>query len=518
VIGPLVLGLVRNVSLVYAFSEIGIAFLLFFAGLEISFKKIKEANLKKIVFIGILQIALIFGVTLLLANWLNLEVLQAVYIGVILGFGSTMVDVKLLSDSGELVTMHGRLVLGILLLQDLVAIIAIALFMAGSFTAVPIIIAVIKLLVILGIAVLLQTFVLNRLFKFAARSTELLLLSALAVLFVFVVLTWVAELSIVIGAFIAGVSLANSPFKLELESRISPLRDFFAILFFVALGMQIVFNGIGAQINLLIFLLVGAIILKPIVTFLLLRIFAYRPKTSFLTSITLAQLSEFSLIIGMLGFSLGIIDKPILSTIILATIVTMALTPYFVDYKKYLHKFFNKPINSFKFLPINEEVCYTDKKQKSILLIGAHRMGSIVLKKLLKKSKDKLLVLDYNPEIISALVRKKVSCIYGDLGSIEVLNSIELSKLKKIISTVPNFDDNIWLLRKAKGVNSGVQVIVTATRISEAKELYDAGADYVIMPKVLAGEEVLSVLTNGDLKKIRANHKKELDAVHRVLY
>ncbi len=518
VIGPLVLGLVRNVSLIYAFSEIGIAFLLFFAGLEISFKKIKEANLKRIALIGILQVGIIFGIAMLLGHWLELNTLQAVYIGIILSFGSTMVDVKLLSDNGELVTMHGRLVLGILLLQDLIAIIAIALFMAGSFTAVPVIIAIAKLLIILGIAILLQIFVLNRLFKFAARSTELLLLSALAVLFLFVILTWVAELSIVIGAFIAGVSLANSPFKLELESRIAPLRDFFAILFFVALGMQIVFVGIGRHINLLIFLLVGAIVLKPIITFVLLRIFSYRPKTSFLTSVTLAQLSEFSLIIGMLGFSLGVIDKPILSTIILATIITIGLTPYFVDYKKYLHSFFKRPINTFKFLPINEEICYLNKERKSVLLIGAHRMGSIILKKLIKKDKSKLLVLDYNPDIINALVKKKISCIYGDLGSIEVLNSIALGQLKKIISTVPNFDDNIWLLRKAKGINKNIQIIVTASRISEAKELYDAGADYVIMPKVLAGEEITSILDKKDLGDVRVKHKREIDSLHRVLY
>ncbi len=517
VIGPVCLGLVKHVELIKAFSEIGIAFLLFFAGIEISFKKIKEANLKKIILIGTLQILFIFLITFLSANYLNLTSLQAIYLGVILSFGSTMVDVKLLADKGELVTMHGRLVLGILLLQDLVAIIAIAFFMAGGFALTPFLIAVGKLLVIIGIAILLQIFVLNRLFRFAARSTELLLLSALAVLFLFVILTWLSELSIVIGAFIAGVSLANSPFKVELESRISPLRDFFAILFFVALGMQIVFQGISSRIYLLLFLLAGALVLKPIITFILLRTAGYRPKTSFLTSVSLAQLSEFSLIIAMLGFSLGIIDAPILSTIILATIITMATTTYLIEYKNTLHKFFLKPLKIFGFLPIKEAVCYTNKKPKTILLIGAHRMGSIILKKLMKE-KEKLIVLDYNPEIINAMIKKKVSCIYGDLGSIEILDNLELRKLKKIISTVPDFEDNRWLLRKTKQINKEIKVIVTATRISEAQDLYQAGADYVILPKVLAGEEILDVLSERDLGKIRAKHKKELDEIHKILY
>jgi len=250
IVGPLFLGFVDNVDLITAFSEIGIAFLLFIAGLEISFKKIKEANLAKILFVGITQVTIIFFTVFFLRDFLGLSTLQAGYLGIIIAFGSAMVDIKLLADRGELVTLHGRLVLGILLLEVLIAIIAIIIFTTGGFIVVPILIAFSKLLLIFGIALVLQKFVLNKLFKFAAKSSELLFLSALAVLFFFILLSFLAELSIIIGAFIAGVSLANSPFKTELESRISPLRDFFAILFFVALGMQIVFEGC-ASINFL---------------------------------------------------------------------------------------------------------------------------------------------------------------------------------------------------------------------------------------------------------------------------
>src|SRR3989339_1013924 len=281
VLGPLVFGVVKGMDLINAFSEIGIAFLLFTAGLEISFHKIREANLKKIALIGILQV------------------------GIILAFSSTMVDVKLLADRNELVTLHGRLILGILLLQDLIAIIAIVIFTSGSFAVAPLVIAFMKLGLILLVAVLLQKFVLNRLFNFAAQSNEFMFLCALAVLFFFIVMAYLAEVSIVIGAFIAGVSLANSPFKLELESRISPLRDFFAILFFVALGMQLVFVGVGSRLVLLSALLVGAFFVKPIVTLILLRITGYQPRTSFLTAVSIAQLSEFSLIIGGVGLTAG---------------------------------------------------------------------------------------------------------------------------------------------------------------------------------------------------------------------
>ncbi len=518
-IGPLALGLLKNMDLISAFSEIGIAFLLFVAGLEISFKKIKEANLKKIAIIGLFQVALIFAVAVLLSSFLNLSTLQAAYIGIILAFGSTMVDIKLLADKGELVTLHGRLVLGILLFQDLIAIIAIAIFTTGGFAFLPIAISFAKLLGMVAGAMILQKFVLNRLFKFSAKSAELLFLSSLAVLFLFIITSYILELSIVIGAFIAGVSLANSPFKLELESRVSPLRDFFAILFFVALGIQIVFTGIGERLLLLSFLLVGAMIIKPIITLVLLRITGYQAKTSFMTSISLAQLSEFSLIIGMLGVSVGVLDMSIFSTIILATIITMSVTPYLIEYKERMYKVFKYPIRILRYLPIKETSGYDSNKTYETLLIGAHRSGSVLLKKLMK-NKEKLLVLDHNPEVINKLIDNKISCVYGDLNSPEIFNKINLKDLKLVVSTVPNYKENLRLIKVSKEVSPRTKVVVTGSRISETLDLYSAGADYVITPKILAGEEVSGMINSKkqDFKKLKNEHLKRLNEIHKLLY
>ncbi len=519
IIGPLVLGFVENMDLIYAFSEIGIAFLLFSAGLEISFKKIKEAGLKRIVLVGLLQVGIVFGIVFFLADFLNLTSLQAAYVGIILAFSSTMVDIKLLSERGELVTLHGRLILGILLLQDLVAIGAIVIFTSGNFAVVPIGIAFAKLIGILLFAVIFQKYILNNLFKFAARSTELLFLSSLAVLFLFIILAYISELSIVIGAFIAGVSLANSPFKMELESRISPLRDFFAILFFVSLGMQIVFIGISLRLVLLVLLLVGAFVVKPIVTLVLLRVAGYRSRTSFLTAISLAQLSEFSLIIGFVGVTMGVFDASLLSTVILATIVTMSVTPYFINYKNGLYKIFKYPVAVLKFLPMREDLEYIKENNKEILLVGSHRVGGALMEELLEK-KDNLLVVDYNPEIISALIKKKISCIYGDVTSPELLGKINIRKLKLVISTVPSYEDNLHLVKKIRRINSGVKIILTGERISETLKLYEAGADYVVTPKILAGQELAQIIHGKkfDFKKEKKKHLKHLDEIHKLLY
>lgn len=511
IIGPLVLGLVKNVSLVYTLSEIGIAFLLFTAGLEISFRKIREANISKIIFVGILQVAVIFLITFFLKDFLTLTSSQAIYIGVILAFSSTMVDVKILSDRGELVTLHGRLVLGILLLQYIVAIGAIVFFTNGELLIQDLSNPLMKIGGLILGALMLQKFVLNRAFKFAAKSEELLFLSALATLFLFIIASYLLDISIVIGAFIAGVSLANSPFKIELEGRILPIRDFFAVLFFVSLGMQVAFDGFINRFSLFLFLILGALIIKPFVTFILLKLTGYQNRTSFMTSVSLAQLSEFSLKIGIIGFSFGILDASILSTVVFATIVTMSITPYLIEFKNGI----------FKSLRINsrhESDGYVSLR-KEYLLIGAHRMGSIIIDKL-KEQKKKLLVVDYNPDIISALNRKNISCIYGDIVSPEIMKLTNNDSLKTVISTIPNFEDNLYILRKIKERNPKVRVIVTGNRISESERLYEAGADYVITPKIIAGRELAEILSddNKTLERARKEHKDYLKEIHRLLY
>jgi Kef-type K+ transport system membrane component KefB len=518
--GPLVFGLIQSKELIYAFGEIGIVFLLFAAGLEISFRKIREANLRKILVVGIFQVLAIFLIVFFSKNLFGISQIQAVYLGIILAFSSTMVDVKLLSDRGELVTLHGRLVLGILLLQDLVAIIAIALLTAGNFSVGIVLMTFFKLALILGVAVFMQKYVLERVFRYAARSTELLFISSLGVLFLFIILSYMWHLSIAIGAFIAGISLANSPFKTELESRISPIKDFFAILFFIALGMQIVFNGIDKHFGLLAFLVLAGLLIKPIIIYVLLRVGAYQQKTSFQTSISMAQLSEFSLIIGIIGFNAGVLTESLLSTVILATVITMSFTPYLIEKKDFIYKYVSYFLGRKERFP-SKDLSYSDKNKKTILLIGAHRTGSVILNELIKKNKKhEIIVLDHNPEIISALTRKKISSIYGTITSPDVLDKLNLEDFKLVISTIPYYDDNLHLLRKVKKANPKTEVVVTAGRISETMDLYMLGADYVITPKVIAGEKMASIMHSNKkiFKKEKTKHLEFLKEIHKLLY
>jgi len=216
----------------------------------------------------------------------------------------------------------------------------------------------------------------------------------------------------------------------------------------------------------------------------------------------------------------GVLDASFFSTVILATVITMSITPYLIKYKGGLYRFFRYPIRSLGFLPMMEILEYQDKRDKKILLVGSHRMGGALMEELLAKKND-LLVIDYNPEVIGVLMRKKVSCVYGDVCSPEMLDKINLKKLKLVISTIPDYEQTIFLLRKIKKVAPKAKIVVTGSRISETLKLYRAGADYVVTPKILAGTEVGNILHNytpADLKKAKKKHLKHLKEIHRLLY
>ena len=265
IIGP-ILGLVEDSNVILTLSEIGIAFLLFVVGLELNLKKLKDVA-SIAIFGGLMQFILLFISGFLIAIILGFVKTESVYIALIVAFSSTMVVVKILSDKRELDTLHGRIIIGFLLMQDLIAIIALSILTTlNNFSMAILVIALLKGIILLSVAVIASKFILPSLFRFAAKSQELLFLMALTTCFSFcifanyigqimmyffslpffenVILGNVLELlkpgfSIAIGAFIAGVSIANLPYNVEIIGKVKPLKDFFATIFFVSLGLEL---------------------------------------------------------------------------------------------------------------------------------------------------------------------------------------------------------------------------------------------------------------------------------------
>lgn len=515
IIGPLVLGLIKDPTIINGFAEIGITFLLFVVGLEMSLKRFRGRG-GAIAVTGIVQIVTVTALTFFLLVALRFSRVESFWLGIAVALSSTVVVTKILLDKHEMSTLHARFIIGIMLIQDVVAIIALALLSKDlSFGFIGL--ALLKLAMLAGLAFLLG-FVVRPLFKKAASSHELLFIMSLAFLFLFVALAYFMNFSITIGAFIAGVMLANTPYKVEIESKTKALGDFFSVMFFVSIGMLLTSISKALLLPLIVVLLI-LIFFEPFITALVLRIWGYKTRTSLQTGFAFAQISEFSLILMLAALTKGIISENAFGLIVLAAVISIAITQYTIKLESPLNKIFNS-FFAFLKIPVKQEQINTDFGKKTILLVGCHRMGSIFLKNL-EKYKDKVLVLDFDPDITHALSKQNVSCIYGDVGNSELLNQVPAKDFKVVISTIPRKEDNLLMIRHFKKISSHIFLMVSASRIDDALELYKEGADYVLLPMIVSAEQCVSMIKDLNKKefyKLKKEHIKYLEDMHKFLY
>ena len=519
IIGP-VLGLITNTEIITTLSEIGIAFLLFIVGLEIDIRKLKHVGLVASIG-GIIQVVFTFTIAFIISLLLGFIAFESVYIALIVALSSTMVVVKLLSDKKEVDTLHGKIIIGILLIQDIVAIIALSVLATISdFSFAMLLYSVIKGVIALLVAIALSKYFFPRLFGFAAKSQELLFISAVALSFLYAIAFNYIGFSIAIGAFIAGISLANLPYNIEIIGKIKSLRDFFSVMFFVSLGMALLLGSFDTIIKPFAVMLLLVIIIKPLIIMFTTAFFGYKKRTAFLTSISLAQISEFSLIIVAQGLLLGHVSQEIFSLTILLAIITLIFTTYFVKFENRIYDNISKYLDVFdKFSENKEGLEYMPQnKSAEIILCGYNRIGYGIVKTL-RRMKKRVLIVDFNPETIKNLIKEKVPALYGDVGDIEILERLKFKKARMVISTIPTEMDNKLLIKIAKKENPSIVVFVTASQINEALELYDAGADYVVLPHFLGGEHLSLLMEDftGNMGKIiehKIEHIKELKERH----
>lgn len=488
----------------YLFSDLGVAFLLFLVGIELSLNKIKNLGVVSTV-IGIGQIIFTGFFGYLLCFLLGFSHISSLYISIALTFSSTIIIIKLLSEKNDLDTLYGRIAVGFLLVQDFFAVIALLFLGIGapsSQSLSAILRAIFSGIELFALSFLFGKYILPKIFNSISKSQELLFLSSISWCLFFMYIAYIMNFSVQIGAFLAGISLASLPFSYEISAKIKPLRDFFVVLFFVLLGTQLSLKINFSVIILSLFVLIG----NPLIVYLLMILLRYRKRTSFFASLATAQISEFSLILANLGVSLGHISQETFSIIATVGAITIAISSYMIIFSEKLYKIFSSFLFERK---ITVEKFKVPKNLKNhIILIGCHRLGYSILE-YLKEAKKRFIVIDFNPEIIKMLEKNNVSYIYGDATDTEILDKANIKKSILIVSTIPNLEENIFIVNKAKSL--GKYIIVTANHLMDAKELYNAGADYVILPHFLGGEKVKSLLQNifKDIKiinKIRNNH------------
>ncbi|MEK6939615.1 MAG: cation:proton antiporter [Nanoarchaeota archaeon] len=488
IVGPSLLNLISSPDTITLFSHMGVALLLFVVGLGLDPKVIKEVGLVSIV-TGVGQALFTITVGFFLSVALGFSKLTSLYIGLALAFSSTILILKLLSDKNELDSLYGKIAVGFLLVQDMLAIFTLIIISSlnGGTSAQTLVLGVaLKGLLLLVGLFLIGLYLLPQLTKIVAKSQEMLLLFSISWAFALSLLFYKAGFSLEIGALIAGVTLSLSPYRYEISSKMKPLRDFFLVLFFIMLGYQLGFAEL--QQNIVPVLLFSLLVLigNPLSVLILMGLMGHTKRNGFLAGWTVAQIGEFSHILIALGISIGHLGKEIVSIITAVTLITIAISSYLVLYAGRIYPHVAKYLTIFEKKKVRAVVSHLGSKKYDIILFGCDRVGHDLIV-LFKKLKQKFLIIDHNPEIVSSLGKKRMKCIYGDASDMELLDELHLSKAKMVVSTIPDFEINTNIITKVRDVNSSAVIVVVSHHAEEAIDLYAKGASYVILPHMLGG-------------------------------
>lgn len=514
IVGPLGLMRLDNADVLDTMAEFGIAFLLFLVGMEMNFAELKHVG-KPAAKIAGGQILFTSVAGVLIARLLGFGWLPSLYVAVTLTFASTIIVVKLLSEKKALDSLYGKIVVGVLLVQDFVALAVLILLSGMSGTGldparlpVTIVATFAKGAALLALALVAGKWLMPKLLRRLGGSQETLFLSSLAWGLGVAALASLPQigLSIEIGAFMAGVALAESAERWQVMSRVKSLRDFFAVMFFIVLGSKMVLSGGGgawlATALLSTFVLVG----NPIIVMALMARLGYRPRTAFMAGVTVAQISEFSLIVVALGHRLGHVDQRLVSVVTGVGLVTIVLSSYLVLYSDRLYALVG-PFLERIWPRADAERGVAHKPLKNhVVLIGCHRMGHNILRSLAGLKRG-FLVVDFNPDVVARLHRRGYEAIYGDITDPDIQEMAGLDTAHAVISTVPNVHDSAGLVERVKSGGGRAKVIVTADSEFDALTLYEKKADYVVLPHFVGGLQLARLLeedtTLKSLQKLR---------------
>jgi len=510
--GP-ILGLVKNTDTLDGFSKIGIALLLFIVGLGLNPRVIKE--LGKVAFItGLIQVgfSVLLGTAIMLV--LGKSIAVALVVGVALSFSSTIVGLKLLTDKKEQTRLYGRLAIGVLLAQDILATIALLVLsmQKDGFGFISSTSLLLKGALIVGILFFISTRVLPKITYFISSNTEYLFLMTIAWGLGIGYLFEFTGFSLEIGALIAGVSLASMPYAQEASARLRPVRDFFVVIFFIVMGANLQLGDVLSQLPLALVFSAIILVRNPLSIMLPLGVFGHTKRNSFKVGVLLAQVSEFSLIFIILAQQTGLVDGKVVSLITLIALITIAASCYGILYDDEL---FEKLQKSFRFFESSRQDKTEKKVTYDIVQFGYNKGGSELIKMFKKMPRKSLVVVDYDPEVIDHLHNKKVHFIYGDATDIELLDELNLAKSKLIVSTITHFPTNRLLIEYVEKINPSAVIITRADSAADAAELYGLGASYVMVPHFVGTEKLGTFiarhgLNRSDFSKYKEKHLAQL--------
>jgi len=494
-------------------SQVGVTLLLFMVGLEIRVSELFSIG-KSLVIASVGQIILTFLAGFTISLMFGMGLMPSFYIATALTFSSTIIVVKILSDKREMHSLYAKFSLGILLAQDIVAI-GLLMFLSGFNAHASSTQALINFLLIflkggilVGIVIFLSKKVFPRVIESITKSPETLFLVSLAWVFglAAVVSSPYVGFSIEIGGFLAGLALANSMANYQIIAKAKILRDFFIVIFFVLLGIQMSFNEIAAIILPAIIFSLFVIIVKPFLTIVVMTAMGYRKRTAFLTGISLSQISEFSLILVFIGSKIGVLNKSVVSMVTLVGLVSFFVSSYALINSKKLYRILGPKLNFLeKESGKKDEMQQVEDSLESltghVVVVGGDQMGESIMEALQEIGME-VVVVDFDPRVVERLKDKNVHRLFGDIADLDIQERAKIDEAKVVISTVPDIEDNLLLLKELKHENRKAKIVVMALDFRDAKTLYKEGADYVILPHLAGGRQIAKIISENNLDNI----------------
>ncbi|MCY3804503.1 MAG: cation:proton antiporter [Candidatus Saccharibacteria bacterium] len=501
-VGPLVLNIVHTADQLDIFAHLGIALLLFIIGLGLSPKIIKDVG-KPAVLTGVSQVIFTTAVGWIIVHSLGYDPLIALYIAVALAFSSTIIVLKLLSDKREHHRLYAKISVGFLLVQDICAaaiLIVVPALNNDALSSSFIYELIAKSLLLFASLAFISIWLLPKLKNLISANQEFLFIFAIAWGLGVGAIFYETGLSLEVGALAAGVALASQPYAAEIASRLRPLRDFFIVLFFVALGTSIELTILGEIIPQAVLLSLFVLIGNPIIVMIIMKILGFTKKTGFKAGLAVAQISEFSLIfIALIGVNLELeLSQKIIGLTTVIALITITLSSYMIIYSDKLYTFLERFLKIFESQNTQEESRLA--QQPELVLIGYVRGGEQFIKTF-KTLKKPYLIIDYNPRIVEHLEQNNLPHAYGDISDLELIEEIGLDKVKLLISTISEFQINKFLADYITKKNLPTIFICSAETPLQAQELYQCGANYVMLPHYIGGEQILSFIKKTGLDK-----------------
>ncbi len=528
-IGPFGMGWVKSQESISVISELGLIFMLFMIGLEIDLKKIVRAG-KVILFAGagellggcLIGIAFFAGIGLAIGG----GKFDAVYLCVACALSSTVIIVKVLYEKRELDTLPGRITLGVLVLQDIFAILFLAVQPSLDNLQIGVVLmSIARVAVLVATALVLSRYVLPRLFHQIARRPELVLLGALAWCFLIGEIAERLHLSREMGSLVAGVSISTFPYALDVTAKVTTLRDFFITLFFVALGMTIPIPGLSV-IWLALVIAAFTVASRLVTTFTPLYLMKQGLRASLLPAINLAQISEFSLVVIQTGVAANHIATETVNAVSFAFVVLAVLSTFAMGRSDQIVRGLIGPLKRIGLRDLDQEGEGRGEAAQEgghgeirrIVILGFFRAASALVSQIERQNQsllEQISVIDFNPLVFRTLSDRGMHVIYGDISNVDTLVHAGIGKAEIIILSVPDFllvgADNEKLVRHVRALNPTAQIVATADLLSGVDDLYAAGANYVTVTRLSDAGELYAVIEAADAGLLD-DKRAEMDA------